>query len=46
MIPSSIPQPVVATEMWVEKCLYSKELVEPSKHIANKPFAKHPLRGT
>lgn len=44
-IPNDLQQATVATEMWVERCLYSKERIDPSMHIANTPFAKHPIMG-
>ena len=44
-LPSGLHRPIVATEMWVERCLYSKEMVNPAVHIANTPFEKHPIKG-
>lgn len=45
IIPSTLKQPLVATEMWVERCLLRKTLVKLEDHITNTPFEQYPIPG-
>ena len=38
-------QPVLVTDMWIERCIYRKQLEEPQVRITNTPFRKFPVPG-
>ena len=33
------------TDLWLEKCLYNKQLISPSAHILHRPFFDAPIEG-
>lgn len=49
--PDSLPvsedeqQPVLVTDMWVERCLYRKQFEEPQASVTNTPFRQFPIVG-
>ena len=40
-----ITQPVVITDLWVERCLHRQEVVDPKMNCTSTPFPKFPLTG-
>lgn len=38
-------QPVLVTDMWVERCLYRKQFEEPQASVTNTPFRQFPIAG-
>lgn len=38
-------QPVLVTDMWIERCLYRKQFEEPSASVTNTPFRQYPIAG-
>lgn len=44
-IEESIHQPVVVTDMWVERCLHRKQYLCPEVNITNRPFQRFPIPG-
>ncbi|KAL9587450.1 MAG: hypothetical protein Q9212_000266 [Teloschistes hypoglaucus] len=44
-IPATIHQPVVVTDMWVERTLHRKQYIRPESHVTNTPFQKFPIPG-
>lgn len=38
-------QPVLVTDLWVERCLYRKQFEEPQASVTNTPFRQFPIAG-
>ena len=38
-------QPVLVTDMWIERCLYRKQFEEPQVSVTNTPFRHFPIAG-
>lgn len=38
-------QPVLVTDMWIERCLYRKQFEEPQTSVTNTPFPQFPIAG-
>lgn len=38
--------PDFVTDMWIERCLYSRRIVPPEAHITSTPFPKFPIPGS
>lgn len=45
LIPENEHQPVLVTDMWVERCLYRKHFEEPQASVTNTPFRQFPIAG-
>ena len=43
--PQGAKQPVVVTDMWIERCLHRKEIVDPKANVTSYPFPKSPISG-
>ncbi|KAL8795071.1 MAG: hypothetical protein Q9195_002368 [Heterodermia aff. obscurata] len=41
----SLQRPTAVTDLWLERCLYNKQLISPSAHILNTPFFDAPIEG-
>ena len=44
-IPENEHQPVLVTDMWIERCLYRKQFEEPQARVTNTPFLNFPIPG-
>ncbi|KAI9790810.1 MAG: hypothetical protein M1816_004768 [Peltula sp. TS41687] len=44
-LPNANHQPAVASEWWIEKCLYCKRVSDPRKHVLSRPFSRYPIPG-
>ena len=44
-IPKGLQRPTIVTDLWLERCLYKKQLVSPSKHVLDTPFFESPIKG-
>ena len=40
-----LQRPTAVTDLWLERCLYNKQLISPSSHILNRPFFDKPIEG-
>lgn len=43
---TGLAQPTVVTDLWMERCLHRRELVNPKTDRTSTPFQKYPLSGT
>ena len=41
----SLQRPTIVTDLWLERCLYNKQLISPSAHILHRPFFDAPIEG-
>ncbi|KAI4116828.1 MAG: hypothetical protein LQ338_007653, partial [Usnochroma carphineum] len=44
-IPADLHQPVMVTDMWVERCLHQKKNIKPEENVTNTPFRRFPIAG-
>lgn len=44
-LPGGLQQPFIVTDLWLERCLYQKQLIPPSAHILHRPFFDSPIKG-
>ncbi|KAL8946348.1 MAG: hypothetical protein Q9222_007244, partial [Ikaeria aurantiellina] len=44
-IPGQVHQPLVVTDMWVERNLHRKQFIRPQENITNQPFRRFPIPG-
>ena len=44
-IPDTRPKPTVVTDMWIERCLFRKEFVQPQTNVTNTVFPRFPIPG-
>ncbi|KAL8697196.1 MAG: hypothetical protein Q9201_007254, partial [Fulgogasparrea decipioides] len=45
IIPETVHQPVVVTDMWVERILHRKRYIRPEANVTNTPFRKFSIPG-
>ncbi|KAL9598814.1 MAG: hypothetical protein Q9219_004233 [cf. Caloplaca sp. 3 TL-2023] len=43
VVPKSLHQPVVVTDMWIERNLHRKQFVRPDANVTNMPFTRFPI---
>ena len=44
-IPDTMSRPAIVTDMWVERCLFRKDFIQPQANITNIPFPRFPIPG-
>ena len=44
-LPDDLQRPTTVTDLWLERCLYKKQVVHPSNHVLNTPFFDSAIEG-